>query len=37
LGIEPAEVFFPNNDFSKGRLRYKEFIKHLYKNVDQAV
>ncbi|CAF4051819.1 unnamed protein product, partial [Rotaria sordida] len=35
LGIDPSEVFFPNDKFLNGRARYDKFISSLYK--DEAV
>ncbi|CAF3948648.1 unnamed protein product, partial [Rotaria sp. Silwood2] len=32
LGIDPSEIFFPNDEFFTGRVRYKTFIQSLYKN-----
>ena len=30
LGINPSEVFFPDNQFLQGEFRYKEFFENLY-------
>ncbi|CAF4870469.1 unnamed protein product [Rotaria sp. Silwood1] len=30
LGIDPSEIFFPNNEFHNGSYRYQTFIKSLY-------
>ena len=30
LGIEPSEIFFPENQFFEGETRYKELFSSLY-------
>ncbi|CAF1177771.1 unnamed protein product [Rotaria sp. Silwood1] len=31
LGIDPSEIFFPDDEFFKGKTRYKKFIECFYK------
>lgn len=30
LGIDPSDIFFPNQEFFKGKTRYKKFLRRLY-------
>ncbi len=31
LGIDPSDIFFPNEEFFTGRTRYKKLIHYLYR------
>ena len=32
LGIDPSDIFFPNDEFFVGKTRYRKFIECLYKH-----